>query len=347
MELKPYAPEYFDKLLRFIQKEYPERNRIEELLRYRLYHLPPKETDWQQNAIIVDDNNEIIAANMYLPTRLVIGDETVDGVWSYDTMVTAHFRNSDASVLLMADTLFRQNCFGLGLSDINTKIQKKIKTRFVGDLASYMRINLRSTGWLRLCLGITSIKNWVAKKSENRCLFPETISIGTRNFCRVYDEKAIAEPEGEIWNRDARIVEFSRSHAFLKKRFLNFPKEYAIYLLTDIEISAETDSNSVYFVCRVGRLHGIRVLHLVDYRFKLNRPDNFGLILKAAHRLTCQLHLEATVVRCSLPSLTPILYRHRFLIKKSGTAITCRIKWPDDYTVFVTSADSDHDFYRE
>ena len=61
MELKPYAPEYFDKLLRFIQKEYPERNRIEELLRYRLYHLPPKETDWQQNAIIVDDNNEIIA----------------------------------------------------------------------------------------------------------------------------------------------------------------------------------------------------------------------------------------------------------------------------------------------
>ena len=143
-------------------------------------------------------------------------------------MGTAHFRNSDASGLLMADTLFRQNCFGLVLSDIKTKIQKKIKTRFVGDLASYMRINLRSTGLLRLCLGITSIKNWVAKKSENRCLFPETISIGTRNFCRVYDEKAIAEPEGEFWNRDARIVEFSRSHAFLKKRFLNFPKELSL-----------------------------------------------------------------------------------------------------------------------
>ena len=144
MELKlcKYRPEYFDAMMRFLSRAYPDREHPEEYLRYTLSDRGGEQIG-RHTSIVLHDQ-EIVGVNMYLPAQVCIQGKTVDTLWSYETKVLDEYRESDAGMLLMSEYCGLPNTFSAGLSSIAADLNRRIRSKFIGGSTAFLRPNFRS-----------------------------------------------------------------------------------------------------------------------------------------------------------------------------------------------------------
>lgn len=339
--LKHYTLDYYGKLIEYIKCAYPERN-IDDyivILDYILHKLPENEEDYKYHSIVVDDQDNIVGLKMYLPTKVIYKGQLSSMFWTFDSKVLDDYlKGSDAGMLLTLEWLQSKHLLaGAGLSGVAKTLHHKMKSKFVGKVIVYLKLNLLNPK------SINFIYQFYKKDRIINYVFPETIEVKKRRFVRIYSENEIFEPSGPFWNPD--ILEFIRDHGFIKRRFFDYPKQHYIYKLEEENNSLK---NSTYFVVRPIKVKNVNCLCVEDFRFDLKDKFVFDLIIKASGKISKNLNFAATFFPCSLNNIKKYFIKNAFVSRGNiGADIILKRSFkemPQD--VFFTAADSDYNFKK-
>jgi len=333
VEKKKFTPEYFNKLVIFIKKVYPERKNIEESLKLILFDIPEEKNAFQQTLITINEFDEIVGAMFFWPVKAKVDEFVISAKWAYDLVVLEEYRKTEAGILLTEEWFNNPAIFGIGLTRIAKKIYKRIKIKFIGKLTVYIKINIFTPNFIGLVL------NLLPQKKIWQYNFPNDITVCQNRFERIFDSNQL-QIINDFWNN--KLIEFSRSRAFLDSRFLQFKDKYAIYKLIRQKADIK-DVNDVYFVVCVTKYKFTNLLHIVDYRFNLQEEKESILLLKAAAKITRKMNLSATLIKSSLFQFSKTLKKNYFIAKNPGGDIITKLSLKSDIPVFVTSADGDQD----
>jgi hypothetical protein len=334
-----YSSFYHDKLYAYIEKNY--LNRPKQYIDYCLNNL----TDNIQGALLcLDEKDEIVGCQLCFPTKALIKGEEQYIAWGHDLRIDEDYRG-DAGMMLMLE-VSQLPVFGMGLSDINKKIQKVLGSTFFDNIIIYGRLNR---------FFIRSAFQGIVRKRNSLTHFytPDKIQTRGQSFSKVNDAASLKIPNGGYWWGKRVDIDFIRDYDYLSKRFFNNFNKYYFYRL-----SVQEEYDSCYFVIRPIVYKKIVALSIVDFRYDLNKPDQFSLITEAVNRIAkinkigmvfyiSNINHKKTLIkfsRFSILSFFPLLMKRNpdidyiacpfFHLSKSATSV-------------ATQADADGDFLCE
>jgi hypothetical protein len=329
MKLIHFTPDYFDKLVDFFDKAYPERLNHRGFLEYITTYLISDPVESAENVIVVDDQDGIAGVNMVLPAKLFFKNETFNTVWAYATYVAPEFRKvGDAGTLLLGYVLAKKWFFGVGLSDTSKKIHTKLRTNFIGTVSTYIKPNILSYRALGFIL--KSIK-----PKKTAYVFPDIINIRGIYFEKVHDKNALRTSDKGYYGEN--IIEFNHDRDFLRRRYMFQSGTYTIY-----QAKNYNGNNMPFFVIRPVIVRGVNCLLLVDYRIDIHDLSFFVKILKALGYIVRKTGMAAMIVTASLDIIRNIL-RKRFWIRAAERDIVTNFT-KEKLPVFITPGDSDYEF---
>lgn len=334
MKVVEYSSVYFKNLLEFIRVNWPDRKMTKSDLEYRINVLPIYNNLEEHNLLILD-NDKIIGIQLNIGTKAIVDDVECDILWGYDTKVNSEYLKSDAGMLITLAQKSKLNVFGAGLSEINKKIFKKIKYKFIGESILVMKINyFQLFKLLNYKLKIFKIKD------ADKYFFPEELFVGCIKYKRILNINDLKIFDDGYWNKKMLSVDFIRNQDFFYKRFFCNPNKYEIYQ----EVSVESRSNS-YFVVRPVTFHNVEALYLVDYRFNLEDSEYFSKILDATFFIAKRNRCPIVFTRTTLESCALNIKKSGFLILRNNISdIVTNCIADIQGEIFVTPADSDTEF---
>lgn len=327
MEIIEFQKKYFDALVSFCERHYPNKKNIQKELYYNLFVLPKNSEGYRKNLLILD-NGKIIGIQLYIPTQVFLEGNYKETLWGYNTLVEPAYRKTEAGLELILHTN-KLKGFGCGLSEINKKIQIKLKNKFIGQSYLFIHFNIY---FYKVFLNKF---NLLLKQPEN-FIFPTQIHEVANTYKQVMNVEDLNILNNGYWNKDQLNTDFIRDREFIKRRFILHYKKYYIYQ------SATNDVNQyAYLVVRPVLYKGINSLILVDYRFNINTPHLFNSILDATSRLSLQLKIPLVLTRCSVSKLNQELKRANFRKIGKGAEIVTNEKKATETMVTVADSDSE------
>lgn len=336
MKIVNYRPEDYPALWEFVSRTWPER--AQEYLKYRLEVLPRDSDEAAANLLVLDDCGQVVGCNLFFPSRAEIFGREETVFWSHDTMVDPRYRG-DAGMELILRSNQTPGFFGAGLSETAQKIHRRLRTNFIAQSKGYYIFNIWSCklpfyrlGWLKSDRTKTELP-----------VIPDTVGACGMVFERVRRAEQLRIPEKGYWNKGQVDIDFVRDERFFRLRFFENVYPYAVFRLRAGQDDPGPDR--CYFVVRRIDLKGFPALSLVDFRYDLDRPEQFAAILRAVAKIAFRNRLPLSVVRTTLPDkkyrLRPLTYRS----ERVSDVIT-RLKTEGAVRMLVTQADSDTDFIR-
>jgi len=312
-----------EQFYRFNKIVFPERKNIAEIINF---WLSKTNNEYLLSKILYSDSNEILGEILHSSMEYLYQNSICKACWIFDYIVREDIRKEGYGIDLMEEVLKNKNVvpiFGTGSGPLALKIELKMGFKLIGELKKYIIINP--------LYSLTSLfrKNIPLNK------FPQKIKINNQIFSLIHKENL---PElMQPFNQD--LLEIGRDKEFLNWRFFSNLHHYAFYL--------KEDGND-YFVIRTTTKKNITCLILVDYRCKIDNPNNFDTIIEATKKIAKQLHIAAIITGSSLQAFDDILEKKHFkTIGKNRPIISSksfknedqRIK--DRSFIYVTLADSD------
>lgn len=282
-----------------------------------------------KNLILLDDANNIIGCNLFFPTKASINGVEEDVLWSHDTFVNEEHRgNAGLDFMLMLRQVPK---FGMGLSAINKSIQKMLKTNFIAKSYRYIKYNPWSIKLVANKLFKVSLKSTTSNN------FPQTIKVGDAEFKLINSVSELNIVNGGYWMRDVSTVDFVRDENFLRHRFFENFNKYWLYSL-----KTESGATECYFVVRPIYERDILCMSLVDFRFDIQKPEQFKAVIKAANKITRKNRLPLLVTNTTLDhSYFQNLMRR---IESYGDVVSTYKGMKSVPNLLVTRADSDGEF---
>ena len=331
MTIRKIDPSDKQSLIDFNKTAFPERDQVEESIKYRLIDNPNAKNGENETLVAENKDQKIVGQMMLMPAKFSYDGMEFPAFWGMDYFVDDLFRGTPAGTILCKKALKSKYHFGLGLSDMSLRIHLAFGEKVIGQLSTYIKL-----------------KNpffYFNKFRKKKFSAPHLIRSKKRSFERVTDPAEIKSNKG-YWNK--HILEFTRDPEFIAWRYFHYPDKYFVYKLCSEE--NEIEELSTYFVVRPIVWKNINCLLLLDYRFPVNRPNMFTAILNAAHKVTGMLKLTATITGCSLPTYGKLLKKNFFFRFGSRMDLVTNFKLPEEVTldtdkVMVTFADSDCDLY--
>ena len=334
MKIDYFEPKDYDELLAFSKKVWPQKS--EEYLKYRLFQFPEHVEDNRFNLLVKNDNNKIVGCTLYFPTRVKINGNEEKIFWSHDMIVEDQYKGA-AGLLLIIEMTKNESTFGFGTSNINLKIQKELGTKFIGLADLYLIFNIWSFRLLLIKLKLMGVSE------SNNYNFPNKLKVGKDIFNKTSNVNELNIPNKGYWSDENINIDFVRDENFLKNRFFENFNKYYFYKL---EIDNSTNTDECYFVVRPAIEGGFLVLSIVDFRFNFKKPEQYGLILKAAAKLGKQNKFPLVTLRTTVKfkklNLYPLIYR-----TNRQQHILTYFPVDTNLKLFVTEADSDSDFLPE
>ncbi len=338
-----YTPEYYHDLYLYIKKTWP--GRVDNYIDYCLKDSTENKDELSPNLIVLNDKNQIVGCHLFFRAKaLICGKEQIVH-WGHDTFLDEAYRG-DAGAMLMME-MQKIPHFGMGLSAVNKKIQRVLRTVFLKEIVIYAFLN---------CFFFRSLFQLILKKraSSVHLLHPGVLKIGKNCFSEVMEANTLRIPNNGYWCKGEVDIDFIRDKDYLSKRFFhNFNAYYFYRLLTGEEY------DSCYFVVRPIVYKKILTLSIVDFRYDLKRPEQFSWILKAANEMAklnkiglvlYTSHLEHRKPLIKLANSFSVLSFVPLLLRKTQAMdfiATSSLHLPSSATSVVTGADSDYDFLRE
>lgn len=334
-----YASSYHDDLYKYIEKRYPNRPKA-----YIDYCLNALADNIQGALLCLNEQAEIVGCNLCFPTKALINGGERYIAWGHDTIIDDDYRG-DAGMMLMLESQSLP-LFGMGLSTVNRKIQKILGTTFFDEIVVYFRLN---------CHFIRYIFRFLMRRGTDSISFhnPDRIQVGGQTFEEIKDASDLKIPNGGYWWKGKVNIDFIRDYDYLSRRFINnFNKYYLYHLLVQEEY------DSCYFVMRPIVYKGVLALSVVDFRYDMDKPEFFSLILKAVARIA-KINKIALVLYAANIGHTKPLFKHSKFSVLSLVPLLIRRNPGMDYvasssfnlspsiTSIATGADADFDFLRK
>lgn len=334
-----YTPEYYEDLCLYIKKTWPEKRDD-----YIDYCLKEAAEDEKNNLLCLNEKGEIVGCQLCFSTKALIrGVEQCTG-WAHDTILDKEYRG-DGGLLLMLEAQALP-LFGVGLSDINQKIQKVLNATFFKDVITYFRLNL---------FFIRSVFLYIVRKKVGSIHFHslDKVQIGRNTFAEVRDVASLKIPNKGYWWKGQADIDFIRDYDYLSKRFMNNFNKYYLYHLI-----VQGENDSCYFVIRPILYKKIPTLSIVDFRYDFEKPEQFSLISEAANRIAKANKIGLVLYLCNIGhkkalmefSKFSILSFFPFLLRKNpGVSYVASSSFhlSQAATSLATGADADGDFRRE
>ena len=322
-----YNHNYYDLLKDYCQKSWPDSS--VKYYEYKMNEIPENANDVLENLIALNDEGDIVGCNFFLPTRALIHGVETKIYWSHNTLVDEKYRGDLGMEMMLAAK--GKDKFGAGLSLINYKIQKRLKSNFLGIEHSYIKLNLQTPISLIFCC---------LKKGTNYS-FKAFDRIATNGYCfkLITDIHQLTIPNNGYWFNVESDVEFVRDEHFIDKRFLHNFNKYYLYAHDDKD--GQTD---MYFVLRITRRKGLPVLSIIDFRYGMNNKNALKVIINAANKLARKNGFPFTLL-CTTMVVDKSLYS--FKLKDNPCAAVLgpkKLKFPNPSSIVFTMADADADF---
>lgn len=315
-----YTNEYRDLLRKYMYKIFPEYSveYIEYCLDTSSGKVPSK--------LVVTENGEVVGCHLYFNTKAYVYGEEKETQWGHDTYLNKEYRSTmGLDFMLHLKTI---KSFGLGMTDINTKIEKLLKKVFIGDVFNYYTINRKAlfTPFQRLF------------KIAPRISAPEIIKVKGHEFKRVHEAEEITYPNKGYWYKDRNDIDFCRDAEFLNSRFLqNKVHEYYMY-------SCDIEGKTCYFVVRQCKYRGFPALTLCDFRYEISNLASLALVLKAAKKIAIKSNLGVLFFVCGDVHVNDYYKRRLHYQTPISFDTGLKIKPTDKFS--ITGADSDADFLK-
>lgn len=318
--IKKYSDEYSCRLEQYMHKIAPTFS--DEYIRYIVSCTSYKE-DEIPSFIVIDENDQIVGCNLFYQTTALINGEEVKTAWGHDTYLNEELRHDLGLDFTLQ--IFSIPHFGIGLSDINRKLQHKMKTTFWYNLYNYC--------FPTACLPISLIVKPRMVKNKDK------ITINDRIFRRVDGPAEIAILNNGFWYKHTKDIDFIRDNEFFERRFFN-NSTYTYYVY-------QLEGCYCYFIVRYVVFKGVPTLYVVDYRYDPEHPEQMSLILRAATKLANQSCLGMVLFMSNDSFVANLMDKKLLKLKKTTDYVAMRsLKVNDKMTSFVTAADSDVDFMR-
>lgn len=323
----PLSEEFRIPLAEYMRKTYPSFTK--EYIDYNVNEGIIGNQERNTSFIVVDDNMKIVGCHLSFGTKAWIHGKEVPVVWGHDTYLDTEYRR-EIGMDLVLEIAAIKNGFGLGLSDINVKIQKLIRAMFVDGTRKYCII----TPWIiwRKCQSLFKISSKFPVLPNNIVIESETIVL-----CKIPGDISI--PNNGYWNKDKCEVDFIRDKDFLNKRFFQNPV-HAYYIYT-------IKGKSCYFVLRPIMYRGLSSLMLADFRYEHTWSLFVHLMYKAIMKI-CNMHKFAAIL------FTTNDHHLKELIKGANICKSYPVAFvggkenltSKDSFVLINAADSDDEFHK-
>lgn len=324
----PLSEEFRIPLAEYMHKIYPSftKNYIDYNVNEGILGNQERNTSF----IVVDDDMKIVGCHLSFNTKAWIKNQEVTAIWGHDTYLDSEYRREIGMDLILETSAYKYG-FGVGLTDINYKIQKLIRsTIFVDGVRKYCVLN----SWILWRKAL-----YFLRVSSKAPILPTSIHVKDKTFIQCHMPKDISIPNGGYWNKDICEVDFIRDEIFLNKRFFQNPvHQYYVYTLKD---------ECCYFVLRPVIFKGIYALMIVDFRYDYSKPELIQWIFKAAEQVCNKKRLGAILFTTSDDNVKNLFKNN----KKSKSYPVAFVGGKKNITssnslIFLTAADSDDEFHK-
>ena len=317
----PYNSSYKDKLYAYLKRI--SGNKDDNYLKYCV----DKSDSEIPSVLVVNGENQIVGCHLFFNTSLMAKGEEKNVAWGHETFLNEDYRSEAGVEFVLA--INSNNTLGIGYTDINLKIQKKLKQNVLMEtIFNYFHLNIFfPLGVLEKYLkpGLKPIKT------------PPSIKAGVE-FRQIKDVEDVFIPEKGYWHKNVDF-DLVRDKEYIKERFLdNKVFNYTVY-------EYHNNGESCYFVVRPISYRGIPTLLLVDYRFYGN-PQLMSKIFKAVKKLALSNFIGVIQTAGGMKEIEDV-FKSKFCIKRPAQAMIHKSLKPSssDY-ISITPADSDMDFNR-
>lgn len=317
-EIISYTVLWREKLHVYLRKVYPSYSN--EYIDYCIDH----SSDRLPSLIVINEENDIVGCHLYYCTKAMVCGEVIETQWGHDTFLDKPYRASMGLDLMLAT--HSNKGFGVGLTDVNEKIQKLLKDVFFKGVFNYYLLT-----WKVILIPVQLLFKWKPVIKT-----PEKVRVGKYIFRRVKDANAINIPNDGFWNKDILDIDFIRDSSFINDRFLN-NKVHKYYLYT-----LDIDKDTCYFVVRQTYYRGIPAIALSDYRYTNYRMLNY--IMRAVIHIGYISNLGVVVFLSGDDNMDKVV-RGRFHYRTKEDFVT-NMHLKPTLTYMVTGGDSDADFLK-
>lgn len=323
----PISEEFKSSLAEYMHKTFPLYS--QQYIDYNINEAIVGNQEQATSFIAINDNNNIVGCHLSFSTKAWIHGKGIIAIWGHDTYLDSEYRRELGMDLILDISAYKYG-FGLGLTDINMKIQKLIRS------------NIFVEGVRKYCL----LSPWIIWRKISRFIrvtpsiptMPSTIRVDNVAFVQCYTPKDIIIPNDGYWNKEISEVDFIRDEDFLNKRFfLNPVHKYNVYTIK---------GEKCYFVLRPVVFKDVYALMVVDFRYDNTKPELAYKIFKAILKVCNKKRLGAILLTTNDNNIKPFLNKKK-LCRSYPIAFVGgkKIISSKDSLVYITAADSDEEFH--
>ena len=324
VDIISYNPHYREKLLAYLNKlnRGTHGNYID-------YCVDRSNGDIPSILVIDKVKDIVVGCHLFFSTKMYAKGEEKSVAWGHETYLDEDYRG--AAGLEFVLSINCNNSLGIGFSDINREVQKRIKKNvLMENVYNFFLLN---------CYFPWGVINKVFKRSLTPLKRMDQIQTAV-SFRLVKDADDILVPVDGFWFKDQVEYDLIRDKQYLNYRFFNNTVfDYSVY-----EYHNE-DGDSCYFVVRPILYRGIPAVLLVDYRFR-GSEQLMRYILDAVKKIARKNHLGVIQTTGGMKEVEHV-FDSRLCIKRHGECMIHKSLSPvsTDY-ISITPADSDVDFNR-
>lgn len=315
-----YSEEWRSRLSEYMKKTFPEYSDsyIDYCMGCSSGSIPSK--------IVVTDKGEVVGCHLYYCTKVCINGEVYDTQWGHNTFLNEEFRPIIGLDLMLLTQSIKG--FGLGLTEHNERIQKKLKKVFFDGTYNYYVVTRK--------ILLSPIQKLFHNKPQ--LSQKEIIKEGKYEYRLIHDVNDIRIPNDGFWFKGYRDIDFIRDAAFLRKRFFDnnvFP--YQVY-------SLKSNENAAYFVVRQTLYRGYNALTLCDFRYSHNDEQTLKSIMRAVKKIANLSNIGIILFVCGDVNMEKAL--KNTIHHKTKMDFVSGMKVRSDMSYCITGADSDADFLK-
>lgn len=319
----PYNSAYREKLFSYIRKISPSSSK--EYIDYCI----GKSNGEIPSIIVINEYDDIVGCHLHFTTSIYARGVESIVAWGHETYLNEDCRGAVGLEFVL--TINRANTLGIGYTEINREIQKKLKRNVLLDTVfNYFFLNVYfPLGLIKKVLrcNLSPLKK-IEKIKSGVC------------FKLVSNSNEIVIPNEGYWFKNNIEYDLIRDKKYLDYRFFNNDVfDYYVYEYHN------NKGESCYFVVRSILYRGIPTLLLVDYRYNGN-PTLMVNILKAAKKLAYKNFIGVIQTTGGMKDIEDV-FNSKLCIKRPAQAMIHKSLKPlsSDY-ISITPADSDVDFNR-
>ena len=314
--IEKYSDKWYNSLYLYMKKTFPLYS--DSYIDYCL----AKSKERMPSLIVLNDKDEIVGCHLFFCTKAILNGEVIETQWGHDTFLDQEYRKEAGVDFLLARKKIPS--FGVGLTDINAKMRKLMKSVFLNGVFNYYTV--------------TPFIIWSPFQTlfrlKNHIKEVDCLKVKGYSYRRVHSTDEITIPNGGFWYKGYNELDFIRDAEFLNYRFFNCK-------VHNYKVFASKDS---YFVVRESSYRGMPAMMLSDFRYNTADSESATALLKAVRKLALKSGYGILYFVCGDKNVERFF--HGKIHFKTKMDFIASYKISPETTFTLSGGDSDAEFLK-